>query len=229
MTTANSFQEKCSECIKPSASHPCKKCPFAQNPFTEHCISRKEWAFLFTNAKYNFEPRCIILSFIFKFFLKLFLFNCLKMKMHEMGADSWGINYKIYATVRNGNAQSCWKESLHILSERMKLANILTAKGTRDRVVGLQKCFFWAKSCEQSCFLQTAGSSLWKSTGKNIQRSDSVSTEVSKRFPVKTLAPQNLWGVFSPFVVRDIWSSSILHIKAETLLKWTDATEFQHN
>lgn len=94
----------------------------------------------------------------FSFLFFIFKLNWLEMKMHEMWADSWSINYKNYATVRNGNGQSCWKESMHILSGRMKLANILTAKRTQDIVVGLPKCFFWAKSWTKLfvCKLQEA-------------------------------------------------------------------------
>lgn len=93
------------------------------------------------------------------------------------------------------------------------------------------KSVFLAKSCEQSCFLQTAGSSLWKSTGKNLHSEIWFSVQASQqKIPSKpTGTSKSLgWFVF-PFVPRDIWSASILHSKAETLLDCTDAPEFQHN
>lgn len=120
--------------------------------------------------------------------------------MQEMWADSWGINYKNYATVRHGNAQSCWKARVHILSERTKLANILTAKGTQDTVAGLQKCFSGLSHVNKVVFCKLQEAAYENQLEKTyIQRSDSVSKQVSKRFPANPLEPQNHWVFFFSF------------------------------
>lgn len=60
----------------------------------------------------------------------------------------------------NDNGQRCWKESLHILSERMKLASILTTERMQDTVVGLQTCFSGPNRMNKVDGMQTAGNSL---------------------------------------------------------------------
>lgn len=79
---------------------------------------------------------------------------------------------------------------MHILSERMKLANILTAKGIQDRVLGLQKCFSGLSHVNKVVFCKLQEAAYENQLEKtHVQRFDSVPTEVSKRFPAKTLEP----------------------------------------